>query len=119
MAWLKYILILALVVTTMPARTAAAATLAALPSLIRVNISGLGTSYARIGSTGSLVVTKDGGAVLYKGSTSTIARARVPRLADPRQAVPGRPDPDGRRNRPSQLPAARLLPRMDETASVI
>ena len=118
MAWLKYILILALVVTTMPARTAAAATLAALPSLIRVNISGLGTSYARIGSTGSLVVTKDDGAVLYRGSTSTIARRGVRRLADPSQAVAGLPDPDERRNRASELREARLLARMDKIAIV-
>jgi stage II sporulation protein D len=118
MAWLTNILVIALVITAMPCSKAAAATVAALPSLIRVNISGLGTTYARIGSTGSLVVTKDDGTVLYQGSTSTIARRGVRRLADPSQAVAGLPDPDERRNRAAQLREARLAARVNDVAIV-
>jgi stage II sporulation protein D len=118
MAWLSRALVIALVVAALPARPAAAAPLAALPSTIRVNIAGLGTTYARVGSTGSLVVTKDDGTTLYRGSTSTIARRGVRRLADPSHAAASLPDPEERRNRAAQLREARLAARVDDVAIV-
>ena len=117
-AWLSRILAIALVCVALPARPAAAAPLAALPSTVRVNIAGLGTTAARIGSTGSLIVTKDDGAVVYTGSATTVARRGVRRLADPSQAVAGLRDPDERRNRAAELREARLAARILDVAIV-
>src|SRR5207302_112114 len=73
MIWLARIVVLALVLSAMPARVAASSPLAPLPATIRVNISLLGTTYAKIGSTGSLTVTREAGAVHYQGSKNTVA----------------------------------------------
>lgn len=74
---------LALVVAAVASgRPAAAAPLAALPTTIRVNIAGLGTTSAQIGSTGGLVVIGPDGAVVYTGSAPVVARRNVYRLAD-------------------------------------
>ncbi len=118
MAWLARTLIIAFVITALPATPATAASLAALPSTIRVNISGLGTTYARIGSTGSVSVTTDDGTTLYQGFTSTIARRGVRRLADASHAAASLPDPEDRRNRAAQLREARLAARVDDVAIV-
>src|SRR5213592_4550138 len=83
MIWLARIVVLALVLSAMPGRAAASFPFAPLPATIRVNISLLGTTYAKIGSTGSLTVTREDGAVLYQGSENTVARRAVRRLADP------------------------------------
>jgi len=118
MAWPARILVIALVITALPARLAIAAPLTALPSTVRVNIAGLGTTSARIGSTGSLVVTLDDGTALYRGSASTITRRGVRRLADASHAAAGLPDPEERRNRAAQLREARLAARVDDVAIV-
>ena len=118
MAWPARILVIALVSTALPARPAIAAPLTALPSTVRVNIAGLGTTSARIGSTGSLVVTLDDGTALYRGSASTITRRGVRRLADASHAAAGLPDPEERRNRAAQLREARLAARVDDVAIV-
>lgn len=64
-----------------PPEPAAAAPLQVLPATVRVNVAGLGTVSARIGSTVSLRVTGADGAVLYEGGANTIARTNVYRLA--------------------------------------
>jgi len=60
-----------------PAR---AAPLAAVPATVRVNVSLYGTSYALIGSTGTMTVTTEDGKVLYKGGQRMVARTNVQRL---------------------------------------
>jgi len=60
-----------------PAR---AAPLAAVPATVRVNVSLYGTSYALIGSTGTMTVTTGDGKVLYKGGQRLVARTNVQRL---------------------------------------
>ena len=60
-----------------PAR---AAPLPAVPAKVRVNVSLYGTSYALIGSTGSMTVTTEDGKVLYKGGQRMVARTNVQRL---------------------------------------
>ncbi len=98
MIWLARIVVLALVLAAMPERAAASSPLAPLPATIRVNISLLGTSYAKIGSTGSLTVTREDGAVLYQGFKNTLARRGVRRLADPSETLVSVRDPDDRRS---------------------
>src|SRR5213594_1774250 len=108
MIWLARIVVLALVLSALPARAAASSPLAPLPETIRVNISLLGTSYAKIGSTGSLTVTKEDGSKLYQGYAYTVARRGVRRLADPSQAVANVRDPEDRHSRAQQFREARL-----------
>jgi stage II sporulation protein D len=93
---------------------AAAAPLSALPPTVRVNIAGLGTTYAKIGSTGSLVVRREDGTIVYRGAANTIARRNVRRLADPGRTVASLPDPEERRNRAAELREARLAARIDD-----
>ena len=59
------------------ARPAAAATLAALPATVRVNILGLGSSYVVISSTGTLSAIAPDGALLYRGAGAALARTNV------------------------------------------
>src|SRR2546427_7974976 len=114
MIWLARILVVVLVFAALPTERAAAQTqLAPLPTTIRVNIALLGTTYAKIGSTGSLTVTKDDGTKLYDGYARTVARRGVRRLADPSRAVISLPDPDERRNRVTQLRQARLQAKLE------
>jgi len=97
--WLARLLIIAVVFAAIPMRAAASNTpLAPLPSTIRVNIALLGTTYAKIGSTGSLTVTREDGATLYQGYANTVARRGVRRLADPSHALVGVRDPGERRS---------------------
>ncbi|MEP7003113.1 MAG: SpoIID/LytB domain-containing protein [Chloroflexota bacterium] len=58
-------------------RPAAAATPAALPSTVRVNILGLGSPYVVIGSTGILSAIGPDGALLYRGTGAALARTNV------------------------------------------
>ena len=58
-------------------RPGAAATLPALPSTVRVNIAGLGLSYAVIASTGTVSATAPDGTLLYRGTGRTLARTNV------------------------------------------
>jgi len=57
-----------------------AATLAAVPDTVRVNISLYGTSYALIGSTGAMIASTEDGKVLYKGGQRMVARTNVQRI---------------------------------------
>lgn len=59
------------------ARPASAAPLPALPSTVRVNITGLGVSYAMISSTGTVSAIAPDGTLLYRGPGSTLARTNV------------------------------------------
>jgi stage II sporulation protein D len=96
--WLARLVVIAIVFAAMPMRAASNTGLAPLPSTIRVNISLLGTSYAKIGSTGTLTVTREDGGSLYQGSANTVARRGVRRLADPTHALAGVRDPGERRS---------------------
>jgi len=98
MIWLARIVVFVLVFAVMPERAASSTRLAALPATIRVNISLLGTSYAKIGSTGSLTVTREDGVKLYQGYANTVARRGVRRLADPSHALAGVRDAGERRS---------------------
>ena len=60
-----------------PAR---AATLAAVPETVRVNISLYGTSYALIGSTGAMIATTSDGKLLYQGGQRMVARTNMHRV---------------------------------------
>ena len=59
------------------ARPAAGSTLPALPTTVRVNITGLGTTYAVIASSGTLSAIAPDGTLLYRGAGSTLARTNV------------------------------------------
>jgi len=97
--WLARTLIAVLVFAAMPPEPAAAnVPLAPLPQTVRVNISLLGTSYAKIGSTGSLTVTREDGTTIYQGYANTIARRNVRRLSDPSRALAGVRDAGERRS---------------------
>jgi SpoIID/LytB domain protein len=63
------------------ARPASAASLPALPATVRVNVAGLGTSYAVIASTGTISATAPDGALLYRGTGKTLARTNVRSVA--------------------------------------
>lgn len=90
--------------------------LAPLPAVVRVNVAGLGTSYATIGSTGTVRVTRADGTVLYRGPLRTLVRRNVRRVEG--QPVPERGrvlPPDERAELLQQLREARLAAR--ETGS--
>jgi len=118
MIWLARGLVAVLVFAALPAHAAANMPLAPLPETIRVNISLLGTSYAKIGSTGSLTVTKEDGSKLYQGYAYTVARRGVRRLADPSQAVANVRDPEDRHSRAQQFREARLRAHVEDIAIV-
>jgi len=114
MIWLARILVVVIVFAALPQRAGAQTPLAPLPATIRVNIALLGTTYAKIGSTGSLTVTQVDGTKLYEGYGRTVARRGVRRLADPSRAVVNLPDPVERRNRVTQLREARLQAKLED-----
>ncbi len=58
-------------------RPASAGTLPALPATVRVNIAGLGLSYAVISSTGTLSAVGPDGSLLYRGAGKALARTNV------------------------------------------
>jgi stage II sporulation protein D len=118
MICLARIIAAALLLAAIPRPAAAGSPLAPLPASIRVNISLLGTSYAKIGSTGSLTVTRDDGAVLYQGLKNTVARRGVRRLADPSHSVVSVRDPGERRSLLQQFREARLRAQVEEIAIV-
>jgi len=62
------------------ARPAAASTLHALPATVRVNVAGLGVSYAVIASTGTVSAIGPDGTLLYRGGGKTLARTNVRRV---------------------------------------
>jgi stage II sporulation protein D len=119
MIWLARTLVAVLVFAAWPPEHAASNTaLAPLPATVRVNISYLGTSYAKIGSTGSLTVTREDGTMLYRGNANTVARRGVRRLADPSQAVASLHDPDERRSRLHELRETRLRAKAEDISIV-
>jgi SpoIID/LytB domain protein len=118
MIWLARCLVMVLVFAAMPQPVTANTALAPLPATIRVNISLLGTSYAKIGSTGSLTVTKQDGTLLYQGYGNTVARRGVRRLADPSQAQASSPDPGERRSRLQEFREARIRAKLEDIAIV-
>jgi SpoIID/LytB domain protein len=72
------------------ARPASAASLPALPATVRVNISGLGTSYAVISSTGTVSAIAPDGTLLYRGGGKTLARTNVRSVASLGVELPSR-----------------------------
>jgi stage II sporulation protein D len=58
-------------------RPATATTLRALPAEVRVNITGLGVTYAVISSTGTVTAIAPDGTLLYRGTGKTLARTNV------------------------------------------
>jgi stage II sporulation protein D len=118
MIWLARIIVVVLLFAAIPERAAARSPLAPLPTTIRVNISLLGTSYAKIGSTGSVTVTGDDGAVLYQGQKNTVARRGVRRLADPSHSAVSVRDPGERRSLLQQFREARLRAQVEDIAIV-
>lgn len=109
---MRLALALALVIAQVPL-PASAAPLAALPPTIRVNISGLGTSYAVLGSTGTLTVTRADGSLVYQGGARTVARRNVRRVEGVALPLPGGTDPEERRGRARVLREARDALRAD------
>ena len=93
------------------ARPAAAATLRALPATVRVNITGLGLSYAVIASTGTVSAIAPDGTLLYRGGGRTLARTNVRSVQGvelpPRETV-GPLSAEGRADRASLVREARL-----------
>lgn len=117
------LIVVLLAVSIAPPHEAAAAPLAALPATVRVNVARLGTSYAKIGSTGSFRVTDPSGTTIYQGSAFGVTRLGVRRLADPAQTVASVPDPgdtgvDDRRNQAARHRAARLAARIEDVQIV-
>lgn len=92
--------------------TARAATaLPALPATIRVNVAGLGTSYAVISSTGTMTATAPDGAVLYRGGGRTVSRTNVRKVLGSDLVLPPRRSgaltPAERAERSAELRSAR------------
>jgi len=91
-------------------RPANAAGLHALPATVRVNIAGLGLSYAVIASTGTVSAIAPDGTLLYRGGGKTLARTNVRTIQGvelpPRQTV-GPLSPDERADRASLIHEAR------------
>ncbi|HKC90435.1 MAG TPA: SpoIID/LytB domain-containing protein [Candidatus Limnocylindria bacterium] len=116
-------IVAAIVTLGVAPRPSLAAPLGALPSIVRVNIAGLGTTYARIGSTGgSLRVTDTAGTTVWSGFGNTITRLGVRRLAEPGGAAAKIPDPigsvDDRLNRSRQLREAKLAAKVNDVPIV-
>jgi len=63
------------------ARPASASILPALPSTVRVNVSGLGVTSVVISSTGTISAIAPDGTLLYRGGGRTLARTNVRSLA--------------------------------------
>jgi SpoIID/LytB domain protein len=72
------------------ARGASAASLPALPATVRVNVSGLGTSYAVISSSGTISASALDGTLLYRGGGKVLARTNVRTVASSGVELPSR-----------------------------
>src|SRR2546430_9014376 len=112
--WLGRLLVIAVVFAAIPVGAGASTTLAPLPATVRVNISLLGTSYGKIGWTGSVTVTREDGAALYQGYANTVARRGVRRLSDPSHALAGVRDPGERRSLLQLFREARLRAQVED-----
>jgi stage II sporulation protein D len=102
----RILLALALLLAQLP-MPADAAPLAALPATVRVNVAGLGTSYAVIGSTGTLTVTQPDGTLVYRGIARTVARRNVRRIEGAPAVPQPATDPEERLGRSRLLREAR------------
>ena len=71
-------------------RPASASSLPALPTTVRVNVAGLGTSYAVIASTGTISAIGPDGTLLYRGTGKTLARTNVRSVASLGVELPSR-----------------------------
>lgn len=71
------------------ARPATASALAPLAGTVRVNIMGLGTSYAVIASTGTISAIGPDGTLLYRGGGKTLARTNVRSVRNAGIELPG------------------------------
>jgi len=123
MARVTLALVATIVALAVAPRPSLAAPLGALPATVRVNIAGLGTTYARIGSTGgSLRATDAGGTTVWSGFGNTITRLGVRRLAEPGGTAAKIPDPinsvDERLNRARQLREAKLAAKINDVPIV-
>ena len=91
--------------------TRAATVLPALPATVRVNIAGLGTSYAVISSSGTMTATAPDGTVLYRGGGRTVSRTNVRKVAGTDLVLPPRQggtlSPAERADRSLELRSAR------------
>lgn len=89
----------------------AASTLRPLPAVVRVNVAGLGTSYAVISSTGTMTATAPDGTVLYRGGGRTVSRTDVRKVAGTDLVLPprrgGALTPAERADRSAELRSAR------------
>ena len=103
---MRHVLALALLLAQIPF-PAAASPLAALPATIRVNVAGLGTSYAVIGSTGTLTVVQPDGTLVYRGTLRTVARRNVRRVDGAPVVQQAARDPEERLGRARSLREAR------------
>jgi SpoIID/LytB domain protein len=63
------------------ARPASGSTLPAMPATVRVNVAGLGLSYAVVSSTGTVSAIAPDGTLLYRGGGRTLARTNVRSVA--------------------------------------
>ena len=66
----------------------AATQLPALPATVRVNIAGLGTSYAVISSSGTMTATAPDGTILYRGGGRTVSRTNVRKVVGAELVLP-------------------------------
>ena len=98
-----------------PAR---AATLAAVPETVRVNVSLYGTTYALIGSTGAMTATTEDGKVLYKGGQRMVARTNVQRIEGEPVTLPPAREGLTREERASRLELLREARRAAREAQV-
>ncbi|MDP9252085.1 MAG: SpoIID/LytB domain-containing protein [Chloroflexota bacterium] len=97
---------------------ARAATLAAVPETVRVNVSLYGTTYALIGSTGAMTATTEDGKVLYKGGQRMVARTNVQRIEGEPVALPPAREGLTREERASRLELLREARRAAREAQV-
>lgn len=85
--------------------------LAALPATVRVNVAGLGTSYAVISSSGTMTATAPDGTVLYRGGGRTVSRTNVRKVVGADLVLPPRQGgvltPAERAERSAELRGAR------------
>jgi stage II sporulation protein D len=95
-----------------------AARLAAVPETVRVNISLYGTSYALIGSTGTMTATTEDGKLLYKGGQRLVARTNVQRIEGEAITLPPPREGMTRSERASRLELLREARRVAREAEV-
>lgn len=104
-----------LVATSIPVR---ATPTYALPPTVRILIGGIGTSYAVIGSTATLLARTPEGQVLHRGITPVVARTDVRRLAADETPLPrvAPASEEERTNRATLLREARIADRLSSRA---